>query len=95
MRFKLLHIYFLRACAFTFCILNSAFLISQDIHFSNWQMSPLNLNPANAGMFEGDGRLIFNYRNQWKQVPVTYNTFSFAADMNLNKSLILVNINFH
>ena len=88
MRFKLLHIYFLRVCAFTFLILNSAFLISQDIHFSNWQMSPLNLNPANAGMFEGDGRLIFNYRNQWKQVPVTYNTFSFAADMNLNKSLI-------
>lgn len=88
MRFKLLHIYFLRVCAFTFLILNSAILISQDIHFSNWQMSPLNLNPANAGMFEGDGRLIFNYRNQWKQVPVTYNTFSFAADMNLNKSLI-------
>lgn len=88
MRFKLLHIYFLRVCTLTFLIFNATFLISQDIHFSNWQMSPLNLNPANAGMFEGDGRLIFNYRNQWKQVPVTYNTFSFAADMNLNKSLI-------
>ena len=51
-------------------------------------MSPLNLNPANTGMFDGDGRLIFNYRNQWKSVPVPYNTFSFGADVNLKKSLI-------
>jgi type IX secretion system PorP/SprF family membrane protein len=82
------HIYFLKLCAFAFLILNSALLVSQDIHFSNWQMSPLNLNPANAGMFEGNGRLIFNYRNQWKAVPVPYSTFSFAADYNLDKSLI-------
>ncbi|MES2512702.1 MAG: PorP/SprF family type IX secretion system membrane protein [Bacteroidota bacterium] len=61
---------------------------AQDIHFSNWQMSPLNLNPANAGMYDGEGRLIFNYRNQWKQVPVPYNTFSFGADLKLNKPII-------
>ena len=61
---------------------------AQDIHFSNWEMSPLNLNPANTGMFEGDGRLIFNYRNQWKSVPVPYSTFSFGADFNLKKPLI-------
>ncbi len=71
-----------------FLILNSNFLISQDIHFSNWNMSPLNLNPANTGMFDGDGRLIFNYRNQWKSVAVPYNTFSFGADYNLKKTLI-------
>jgi type IX secretion system PorP/SprF family membrane protein len=61
---------------------------AQDIHFSNWQMSPLNLNPANTGMFDGDGRLIFNYRNQWKSVAVPYNTLSFGSDINLKKSLI-------
>ena len=61
---------------------------AQDVHFSNWNMSPLNLNPANTGMFDGDGRLIFNYRKQWKSVPVPYNTFSFGADYNLKKSLI-------
>ncbi len=61
---------------------------AQDIHFSNWNMSPLNLNPANAGMFDGDGRLILNYRNQWKRVQVPYNTFSFGADFNLQKSYI-------
>lgn len=63
-------------------------LTAQDIHFSNWQMSPLNQNPANTGMYDGDVRLIFNYRNQWQQVKVPYNTMSFGADMNLTKSLI-------
>jgi type IX secretion system PorP/SprF family membrane protein len=70
------------------CVLFSITSLAQDIHFSNWNMSPLNLNPANAGLFEGDGRLIFNYRNQWKSVPVPYSTFSFGADFNLNKSLV-------
>lgn len=73
---------------FAFCIHVSKFSFSQDIHFSNWQMSPLNLNPANTGMFEGDGRLIFNYRNQWQSVPVPYSTFSFGGDYNLKKSFI-------
>jgi type IX secretion system PorP/SprF family membrane protein len=88
MKFKLLHISFLRQLFFACIILHSTFLIGQDIHFSNWQMSPLNVNPANAGMFDGNGRLIFNYRNQWKAVPVPYNTFSFGADFNLEKSFV-------
>lgn len=82
------HIIFYRVLLSAFIILNSAFFFAQDIHFSNWNMSPLNLNPANTGMFDGDGRLIFNYRNQWKTVAVPYNTFSFGADYNLKKSLI-------
>ena len=51
---------------------------AQDPHYSNWQMSPLNQNPANTGMFEGDARFILNYRNQWQSVKVPYNTFSFG-----------------
>lgn len=82
------HIFFLRAMVSAFCLLNSAFLFAQDIHFSNWTMSPLNVNSANAGMFDGDGRLIFNYRNQWKTVKVPYNTISFGGDFNLKKSLV-------
>ena len=88
MQFIKTHIRFFKVVLFAFLIFNFDFVIGQDIHFSNWQMSPLNLNPANAGMYDGDGRLIFNYRNQWKRVPVPYNTFSFAADMNLNKPII-------
>lgn len=61
---------------------------AQDIHFTNWNMSPLNVNVANAGRFDGDGRLIFNYRKQWQSVPVPYGTFSFGSDFNLKQSLI-------
>ena len=87
MGYKLLHITIFKQLFYACVILQSTVVISQDIHFSNWQMSPLNLNPANTGMFEGDGRIIFNYRNQWKSVPVPYNTYSFGADFNLKKSL--------
>ena len=73
-------------CFFIFIF--SFSLFAQDPHYSNWQMSPLNQNPANTGMFEGDFRFIFNYRNQWQRVKVPYNTFSFGTDFNCNKTLI-------
>jgi len=88
MKNNIRHTCFFKAMLLAFSTLSSQFLMGQDLHFSNWNMSPLNLNPANTGMFEGDGRLIFNYRNQWKSVTVPYNTFSFGGDFNLNKSLI-------
>lgn len=88
MIYRLTHTRLFRMVLFAYVLINAPFLMAQDIHFSNWNMSPLNLNPANTGMFEGDGRLIFNYRNQWKSVTVPYNTFSFGGDFNLNKSLI-------
>ena len=88
MKFLKTHTHFYKVVLFAFLILNSVVFIAQDIHFSNWNMSPLNLNPSNAGMFAGDGRLIFNYRNQWKTVSVPYNTIGFGADFNLKKTLI-------
>ena len=54
---------------------------AQDIHFSQFQNSPANLNPALTGVFEGDLRFIANYRNQWASVPVPYRTLSGAFDM--------------
>lgn len=87
MKNRTTHTCFLKAVLAVFCMLHTS-LFSQDIHFSNWQMSPLNLNPAQTGLFEGDGRLIFNYRSQWRSVQVPYNTFSFGGDFNLNKPLI-------
>jgi type IX secretion system PorP/SprF family membrane protein len=55
-------------------------LIAQDLHFAQYNASPLNLNPAQTGLFNGDWRFVGNYRNQWKAIPVPYNTFSFSAD---------------
>lgn len=85
---KILNNSFCSVMLVAFSLLVSYFLPAQDIHFSNWNMSPINVNSANAGLYDGDGRIIFNYRNQWKSVEVPYNTFSFGADFNLNKSLI-------
>ncbi len=56
-------------------------LKGQDIHFSQYNGSLLNLNPAFTGMFDGDYRFNGIYRSQWLSVPVPYKTFGFGADM--------------
>lgn len=55
----------------------------QDLHFSQFNNSPANLNPALTGVFAGDLRFIANYRSQWKSVPVDYRTLSAAFDSRL------------
>ena len=57
---------------------------AQDIHFSQFGSSPLNLNPAQTGFFNGDYRFVANHRNQWKSVTTPYKTFSGSAEMVLN-----------
>jgi type IX secretion system PorP/SprF family membrane protein len=49
---------------------------AQDIHFSQYANSPLNLNAGLAGVFGGDMRFVANYRDQWRSIPVPYSTFS-------------------
>lgn len=53
----------------------------QDIHFSQFGKSPLNLNPAYSGFFEGDFRISGIHRKQWKSVTVPFKTFSGSFDM--------------
>ncbi|MEM8526140.1 MAG: PorP/SprF family type IX secretion system membrane protein [Bacteroidota bacterium] len=52
---------------------------SQDIHFSQGYHSPLNLNPALAGVFSGDLRFHANYRNQWESIA-DYTTYSASLE---------------
>jgi type IX secretion system PorP/SprF family membrane protein len=63
-------------------ILLPIILFGQDIHFSQYYFSPVNLNPANTGNFEGEYRLNANQRTQWKSVTTPYSTFALAADAN-------------
>ena len=63
-------------------------VFSQDIHYTNFGFSPLNINPALTGSFKGDMRFMGNYRSQWNSVPVSYLTFSGGADMKLGNSLL-------
>jgi type IX secretion system PorP/SprF family membrane protein len=52
----------------------------QDIHFSQFFHSPLNLNPALTGSMEAQYRLALNQRTQWRSVTVPYNTYSVSAE---------------
>lgn len=57
-------------------------LWGQDLHFSQYTMSPLNLNPALTGFQEGNLRANLNYRNQWFSVS-SFSTYAFSADANI------------
>ncbi len=43
-------------------------LWAQDIHFTQYYMSPMTLNPAMTGKFEGTARIGGIYRDQWSSV---------------------------
>lgn len=64
-------------------VLNTSFLFCQDIHFSQYNGSLLNANPAFTGFFDGDHRIGAIYRSQWQTVPVSYSTFSVFGDTKL------------
>ncbi len=57
----------------------------QDIHFSQFYMSPLNLNPALTGVMNCKMRFVANYRNQWAPVlkSKAYNTFNMSFDQKI------------
>lgn len=58
----------------------STMLLAQDIHYSQFNRSPIYINPALAGVFKGDLRFVGNYRSQWNQVPVSYKTLSASIE---------------
>ncbi|MEM9921812.1 MAG: PorP/SprF family type IX secretion system membrane protein [Bacteroidota bacterium] len=64
------------------CFIAIGSLSAQDIHFSQFYLSPLNLNPAMTGVMNCNIRLVANYRNQWASVlnSNAYNTYSVSYD---------------
>lgn len=71
-----------------FCFVCTTLVHAQDIHYSQFNASPQNLNPAQTGLFNGDWRFAGNYRSQWSAIPVPYKTFSLAADTRLKTKLV-------
>ncbi|MFA5782550.1 MAG: PorP/SprF family type IX secretion system membrane protein [Bacteroidales bacterium] len=61
------------------------FLNAQDIHFSQMNNTPLLLNPALAGAFHGDNRVILNYKDQWGSITIPYRTIAASYDMPIFK----------
>lgn len=61
---------------------------AQDPHFSQFFASPLTLNPAYTGKFDGTVRVAGNYRNQWPTINRAFITSTISADFGiLGKSL--------
>ena len=56
---------------------------AQDVHFSQILNSPLHINPANTGGYDGYERVVMNYRNQWSVLGAPYTTMGFSFDMPL------------
>jgi type IX secretion system PorP/SprF family membrane protein len=61
---------------------------AQDPHFSQFFASPLTLNPAFTGKFNGSWRLAANHRDQWPSIPKAYVTTSASIDFAILKSKI-------
>lgn len=76
----------MRRILFSVMILLSVLsLQAQDIHFSQFYLSPLNLNPAMTGVMNGNVRLVANYRNQWASVLKSnaFTTYSVSYDQKI------------
>lgn len=53
---------------------------AQDIHFSQYNLTPLLINPAQAGAYKSV-EVIANYKSQWTSIsPNAYKTVMIAAD---------------
>ncbi|TVR79295.1 MAG: type IX secretion system membrane protein PorP/SprF [Chitinophagaceae bacterium] len=64
-----------------FCI-GLSYVKSQDIHFTQYQASPLLLNPAMTGLVDGKMRATFHFREQWSSSMIKpFTTIGAAIDM--------------
>jgi type IX secretion system PorP/SprF family membrane protein len=59
---------------------------AQDIHFSQYQFSPLTINPGLAGC-ESSIQGIAMYRSQWQSAGFPYKTILASFDMRLGRTL--------
>lgn len=56
---------------------------AQDPHFSQFFASPLTLNPAYTGKFDGTFRAAGNYRNQWPTINNAFTTATASVDFGI------------
>lgn len=61
---------------------------AQDPHFSQFFASPLTLNPALTGKFDGTLRAAGNYRNQWPAFNNVYTTSTLSVDFSILNKII-------
>jgi type IX secretion system PorP/SprF family membrane protein len=64
-------------------------VVAQDIHFSQFYDNPILRNPALTGIFSGDYKAGVDYRSQWADISVPYQTVlaSFETRIPLGKEI--------
>jgi len=77
--------------ALTFIILSIDASFAQDPHFSQFYSSPLTLNPAFIGKFDGDVRVAGDYRDQWPTINRAYVTETVSIDFPILQNKIASN----
>ena len=53
---------------------------AQDIHFSQFYENAIMRNPGLTGIFSGDYKVGVNYRSQWSNISVPFQTFLFSGE---------------
>jgi hypothetical protein len=69
--------------ALTFCLQSTW---AQDPNFSQFFASPMTLNPALTGKFDGVFRVAGNYRNQWPTINNAFVTKTVSVDFSIKES---------
>lgn len=68
-----------------FCLFSLSPLLGQDIHFSQYNLTPLLVNPAQTGAYKGQ-EVIINYKSQWSSItPNAYKTMMLSYDGRFNQ----------
>ncbi len=82
------HVIMRKLIVLSCAVLLSFVVKAQDPHFSQFFASPLTLNPAFTGKFDGQLRLAANHRDQWPSIPKAYVTTSASLDFSILKNKI-------
>ncbi len=70
-----------------FFLCSSIALTAQDVMFSQFYNTPVLVNPAQTGFFEGTARAGITYRNQWAAVMTNpYETFAIELEAKVKKA---------
>ena len=70
---------------FFLMVLPSTRVLAQDHTYTQFFNSPVYLNPALTGQFEGDMRMTMIYRNQWTSIPGNISFTTASIDYNIPK----------
>jgi len=71
-------------------MMNSGTAKAQDVHFTQFDATPLTLNPALTGAFSGDVRASVIYRDQWRSAmggKAAFKTYAASVDLPIVKDI--------